>query len=286
MRLLLPTTRPRVRVRLSLVTAASLALFGCAPISQPAPAPIPKQTFSFTPPDACQTPGSVKVTFAIISPQWADRPAQTPVGYQDPVAQYLTDRQALEGDFASAMKDDFMSMLTCKGFTTRGPFRSPDDMVYPDRIGSDLVLEPEIAFNIAVQTEQVQPSFAEALAEAWNPNAKGTVHLQGQATLTGRVTLSAMESVTNTRMWEKTIEVQPESFEFVADRTYPVAYAQFYSRLVTGDPGFLKEYGPRLAAIYKSALKTSWNYLDAREMAMVKQQSLEPRRKAITAVGR
>lgn len=42
------------------------------------------------------------------------------------------------------MGNDFEKLLTAKGFTIRGPFRSRDEMVYNDKRNSDFVLQVEI----------------------------------------------------------------------------------------------------------------------------------------------
>lgn len=262
--------------------------------SAPPPPPVAKVSFSWTRPGTCSAPNTSPVTFAVVSPKFANMAGTgamldaAAVGNSQ-IAAWIKPRQDLYSEFGSAMSNDFFSLLTCKGFTTKGPFANYDEMVFPDRIGSDLVLAPEVDIRLAVQSEPVPPSFSSALIGAafgGGNRAPAASRLQGQATLSGRVTISIRESVTDTRMWTRSIEVPSESFPFVSSREYPPTAGMFYNEVVTGDPAFLTALAPKLAAIYTKALAAAWNYTDPQEMRLVKSQSLEPRRKAVSGMSR
>jgi hypothetical protein len=192
-------------------------------------------------------------------------------------------------EFASSMRNDFFALLSCKGFTTRGPFATYEEMVFPDRMGSDLVLAPEIDLRLAVESEPAAPSLAGAvLGAALGVGRRGvsTSKLKGTASISGRITIGVRESVTDTRMWTRSIEVPAETFEFVSSREYPSTAAMLYNEIVTGDPAFLAALGPRLVTIYGKVLTTASNYTNPQEMRLVKSQSLEPRRRAVSGMSR
>src|ERR1700674_2691004 len=108
--------------RLILVFAGA-CLTACAPAPS---APVAPLSYSYTPPINAQ-PGSANVTLAIVQPSWA-RPQQN--------------QNLLE--FSTHMRNDFLALVTARGYTTRGPFASWQAMLYPDKTGADLVLMPQL----------------------------------------------------------------------------------------------------------------------------------------------
>lgn len=277
------------------LTAGVLAVGCSAPqvSAPPAAASAPRVAFTWEAPQACVKPATVPVTFAVVRPVWQtvagsgsmlDAAAMT----NPQVAMWIRPRQDLYDEFASAMRNDFFALLTCKGFTTRGPFASYQEMVFPDRMGSDLVMAPEIDIRLAVRTEAVAPSLGSALlgAALGVRGAASSTKLTGDATLSGRVTVAIRESVTDTRMWTRSVEIPAESFAFTSSREYPVTAQLFYNEIVTGDPAFIAALGPRLAEIYRNALAAAWNYTDPQEMRLVRSQSLDVRNRAISGIAR
>lgn len=265
----------------------SLALLGAAACVPPVPtqevgAPAAKPVFAFTAPEPCRTPGSAKVTFAIVAPHW-DTPASEASTTQ--FSQYDSQRRAMYDQFSTAMKNDFLSLVSCKGFAAKGPYRNDDEITYPDRLGTDLTLAPEVSLSVLIEASTADPpvTVGDFLAAVISKEASaGQIVVNGTATISGRVTIALKESLTSTRMWTRSIELAQETFSFKGETKYPAAYASFVSQLALADPAFLRAFGPKLQTIYKRVLATSWNYMDAQEMAVVKQQSLGPRSKAVT----
>lgn len=282
----------RLIVRAPLYLCFSLALGAAACSTQQAApsAPTPAVAFTWQTPGQCQAPASVPVTFAVVSPKWQTVAGtgailEAAAASNPQLAAAIRPKQELYEAFASAMRNDFFSLLTCKGFTTRGPFASYDEMVFPDRMASDLVLAPEIDLRLAVQSEPAAASLGGALLSVALAGRGPTSNkLKGQATLSGRVTVALRESVTDTRMWTRSIEVPAESFTFESENAYSAAAAPYYNEIVTGDPAFIAALGPRLAAIYAKALTAAWSYTDPQEMRLVKAQSQDPRRRAVSGI--
>jgi hypothetical protein len=283
----------RYSIRSGIQPIIAVCLFaGCA-TPPPAPPPAPKVSFSWSKPGTCATSGSVPVTFAIVHPRFVSVAGTGSMldgaatrNYQ--LAAWMKPRQDMYDEFAASMRNDFLALLSCKGFTTKGPFTSYEEMVFPDRVGSDLILAPELDLRVRVQSEPVPPSFGSALLGAAlrvNTSPDGA-KLKGQATISGRITLSIRESVTDTRMWTRSIEVPSETFEFVSAREYPPTAAMLYDEIVTGDPAFLEALGPKLLAVYGKALSAAWNYTSPQEMRLVKSQSQDPRKRAVSGMSR
>ena len=77
----------------------------------------------------------------------------------------------------------------------------------------------------------------------------------------------------------ESIPVQSESFSFTTDREYYPQNVDASYALLRQDPAIERAAAVKLAAIYQSTRSTAWKFLDVREIAMVKKQSLELRPK-------
>jgi hypothetical protein len=157
-------------------------------------------------------------------------------------------------------------------------------MVFPDRIGSDLILVPELDIRIGV--DATSRNTTSNLALLINKNTPQVIMVDGSVTLSGRVTIAVKESVTELRMWTRSIEIPAETFPFRGEEQFGAQYGAMPNAVALEDPAFLRALGPHLEKLYGRILTTTWNYLDAREMAVVRQQSLEPRNKAISGIAR
>jgi hypothetical protein len=202
-------------------------------------------------------PGSANVTLAIVQPQWA-RP------------------QANENllQLSARLKNDFLALVTARGYTARGPFSSWQAMVYPDKTGSDLVLIPELQIDCSYQNLQ-QANKAVTLFAKGNAY---TYTLNGTATVRGQMNLVLTESMTNERMWAKSIPIDPLQVAWVGEKRFNSAQGAApttltIDALIDDDPGFQRAVYPRLEEMYKQLLQASWDYLDPREVATVKVQA-------------
>ena len=95
------------------------------------------------------------------------------------------------------MTKDFMEVLGARGFGVRGTFKTYKDMIHPDKKGSDLILTAEILFT---------------------PDTSGTqldTYIKGSVKVNCEVTLVVSESLTNERMWTKSIKIDPIKIFFL-----------------------------------------------------------------------
>ena len=243
-------------MRLTLIALIVFFVVGCAPTGGP---PEPKQevykpVFDWNPAESA-TPGSANVIFAIVG------------------GEYATDEEYFVvypfTTFRDNMRNDFNELLTARGFTTTGPFDLRDEMTYPDKKQCDLILEPK--FDIKLELPKLS-------------NKQHTVFLgdpyftlNGMASISGRVTFSIVESLTGTRMWNKSVAIEPVSFSWNGTERYPVAQKMVYLRTTVA---LQNACALELEKVYNKALAKAWLYLDPEEMAIVKQQAMEVKEKA------
>lgn len=259
---------------------------------KPTAAPAPQASFAWVKPDSCALPGATPVTFAVISPrtikaEGSGSSIDNASVRNAELAAWTKPKRDLLESFNSSMRQDLFALLTCKGFTTRGPFASYDEMVFPDRTGSDLILQPEIDLTLSVRGVPVTQSFGNALfSAALGAKSPTSTKVKGKATIGGKITLGLRESITDTRMWTRTVAVPSESFEFVSDREYPVSAEPYFAEVLTGDAAFIRELAPRLLTVYQNVMTAAWRYSDPQEMQMVKGQSLEPRKRGVAGIAK
>lgn len=243
---------------MKIVGAVLLALTAgaCATAGGSAPAFNPQ--FNYTPPQEAK-PGASDVTIALVSPSYSQGQLWT--------------RMAPWTTFSRDMSGDFDKLLAARGFLVKGPFPAYDQMVFPDKEGSDLVLVPSLDVSVDLQNMSV------AQVDLFTGNRR----MKGAALLGGRVDLVLEESLTGTRMWVKDIPVPPKSVDWTMSKWIPkndqVTQADIYQ-----DPGFVNAIGPVLESLYDEVLKDAWAYLSPNEVKLVKAQSLPLRKKAAAII--
>ena len=268
---------------------------GCAPKS--ADAPRRAFTFDYTP-SIEAIPGSAEVTFAVVNTQFAtfaQQPTQSITfwtgskswGYQQRVMQ-ISSRAPIRlfENFATTMTKDFMEILGAHGFAVRGPFETYDHMIHPDKEGSDLVLTAEIKLDLddsGIQWLQVKN-------EKWDPGEPQYFFMpSGLMTIMCDVNLIISESLTNEPMWRKSIVIVPftVSIPQIPSGSEESIFGEAISSqnllafLVKNTNTFHSQVGSALVEQYKDIGNTIYNYLDPREMAIVKNQAMELRKRKV-----
>jgi hypothetical protein len=265
------------------IVAAAAVVYGCVPPAQNAPAPLPKPQFTFVPSPPCASPGSARLTLAVVSPRWQDATSASGITLQARMAAEARAAAAPRAfaQMGAAMKADFLQLITCRGYLAKGPYDSFESMVYPDRQASQLLLEPELLISVEITSvEQQQPEFLQALV-----NAKAGTRISATATVGGRVNLHLKEPLTNTRMWTRSIEVPSQTFTFLTDQAYPPnspgASLRYYA---ASDDGLIRALTPNLEAMYGKVFKTAEGYLNKEELQGVAVQAADVRKKAAIGV--
>ena len=284
-------------LHINVVAVICIVIAGCGVPVEPLREVI---TYSYTPTEEA-APGSADVTFAVVGAQLVDQAQQVqglPIS-QTPVP--------LFEDFANTMTKDFMEVLNARGFGVTGPFETYDKIMHPVKEASDLLLTAEVTFTADMSGVSLGKRF---IGKSFFDKTQYYT-LQGSCTIKYDVTLVLSECLTNEPMWSKGITLEPFTVPF--DNLYP-SYSQFdltdlavkYGQVtVTGlgisqevyatqvfprcpigvfiekDNKFHADLGHALEKQYDEILKKIYIYLDPREMAIVKNQAMELRKRKV-----
>jgi hypothetical protein len=161
--------------------------------------------------------------------------------------------------FAKNMAADFEEIVTARGYRLRGPFRTYDELTFPDKENTDLIMTPKIDVDLNGLGQTVS-----------NTDLLGTAFYRWKGTVTigGRITITLNESLSNERMWTKSIELPAKSIPYESRKqSVPVTWGGIPdTELSTIIAEALQEY-------YTLTMEKVWLYLDPKEMALVKQQT-------------
>ena len=281
-------------LQLSVVAVICIVIGGCGLPAKPLRESI---TFDYTPSKEA-APGSANVTFAVVGTQPVTPTQQgvTQSLFQVPVP--------LFEDFASTMTKDFMEVLNARGFGVTGPFETYDKIMHPVKEASDLLLTAQVKFIAEMSGVQIDKQFRVFSSTRYYA-------LRGSATVKCDVTLVLSECLTNEPMWTKSIAMEP--FMVVLDSSSTAysnhelaALAAKYGQVTAGLGGISKEVfatqvfprcpigvflekdnkfhtdlGRALGTQYEDILSKIHTYLDPREMAIVKNQAMELRKRKV-----
>ena len=303
--------------KFSIVTVVCFTTIGCAGrFAQP-----PRETITFDyAPMAEAPPGSADVTFAIVGAKFTAPTfhQQTLSLQQGIVLPSVAPPPPLFQELTSNMTKDFGEVLTARGFTVKGSYRTLDEMIYPDKEGSDLILTAQVKLSAdtsgirykrktgqmiltgcvltpmaltALISSAVTPKEGDQrmllligvplLGAAWMSglNSVGVIP-SGEVQFGSEVELEAYEGLTGELMWSKTILIP--SFTATPKATIrehpePITWQQ----LMEIDNQFYSDIGRVFETQYDEILKQIYIYLDPREMAIVKNQAMELRKRKV-----
>ena len=246
----------------------AILLAGCVPV-QTRPVVenyVPK--FDFQPPSASK-PGSTGIALALVDTRYG---AQS-IGAWQQVRPFA--------DFTNSMSKDFEEILTNKGFGIKGPFRNYDEMTFPDKKGCQLILEPTLELSVNNMNLSSQLDFAADIFAGPNVHV---VKLSGVTALGGRISLILRESLTNEKMWIKSVELPAKQVTWTTQESYQIPRAGGYplEQLVNwADPGLANPIGKALEEYYQEIMEASWKYLNPEEVQLVNRQAQEIRKKKV-----
>ncbi len=243
-----------------LVTASVLlAVLGCVTTSQE-PEETYTPTFDYAPPSQA-TPRSAKVAFIVVGAQVVGPPVD------------------IFQQFAANLPADFQEMLLARGFSVRGPFPTYDEVTYPDKKNSDLVLMPRMTFTVDTSGLRWSEDVASTIFLA----SKGAAYYKphGNLTLSGHLDLIVSESLSNEKMWSKSVSIPAVTIPINSgSASYPSKSVPLQI-LLEHENGLRSELARKLDQIYKETLSRAWSYLDPEEMRGVKKESLQIRERKV-----
>lgn len=279
------TSAAAIGLTLTVGACASTATTG----TRVAPVPAPRTArFDYASTD-CVAPASMRLTLAIVAPTWQQQPAAdgSKIGASLSSGAGVTD---IQRRFTTALRDDFLELMTCRGLLTRGPYLSFEAMVYPDREGSNLLLEPVIESTLGFVEVTRVPRCRGFIGKASCgldvvAGATPTSYtVNGALQLGGRITLTLREPLSNTRMWTRSIEMPSDRVRFTGESVYSAVAGTAAD--LWADRGVQSALTPALEAAYAAVLRASEGYLNPRELALVAAQAAEVRRKASISIPR
>jgi hypothetical protein len=204
--------------------------------------------FDYNPPTEGVTKSN-EIKFALVNPRF--------LGNSEEVAQFRKDPFKT---FIKNMGQDFSEMLAARGYQTIGPFSSYDEMVYQEKKSSDLVLIPEVSLNFTSV-----PSKA-----TYNYMLKQNVYqLDGNVTMEGKITMHFCEPFTKTKVWSKSVPIEPVTFYIKSEQKYSEPIVNF------DDNGVWNALTEQLSPMYQKCLKTCWNHLEPTELLIKKKEAAE-----------
>jgi hypothetical protein len=265
-------TRSTMKNSLALVASTCMlaVTVGCAstgPVSEPDP--VPRMNLVFNPPTEA-APGSANIVLAVVAPQWTN-PGSDAAGRTS---------ELVLNNFRESMKNEFMKIVISRGFTTKGDVLSNrNDLLYGDKMTSDLIITPNL---------DVRFRFTDLKGGGMPVPIIGYFAVDGSAVVEGRVVLDAYETVTNERLWTKPITLDPISITWTGEarnrdvtlKDTPDAWAA----LALNDPGFQRALIPELNNMFAAVMRTTYNYLDPAEFAVLKSQADELKSRAVSTI--
>lgn len=204
--------------------------------------------FDYNPPTEGVTKSN-EIKFALINPRF--------LGSSEELSQYRKDPFKT---FIKNMGADFSEMLAARGYQTIGPFSSYDEMVYQEKKSSDLVLIPEVNLN-----------FTNVHAKTtYNYMLKQNVYqIDGNVTMEGKITMHFCEPFTKTKVWSKSVPIEPVTFYLKSTEKYREPIISY------DDQGIWNTLVENLTPAYQKCLKTCWNHLEPTELLIKKKEAAE-----------
>ncbi len=238
---------------------ATFFIGSCATTSQ---SPRVHPVFDYTP-EQEDISEDRSVTFAVVGSSFSIRS-----GIEKPIP--LFER------FSSSMANDFGEILTARGYTWRGPFRTFDEMTFPDKEGSNLILAAEVNLDYDIGNMKLEQDVGLLMRGPFG--GKLAYKASGSITVAGRINIVVSESVTNERMWTKSVEVTPITVHIDGGPSYEVTpntigTSVTFSDILANDNAVYSQLGKKLEELYEEVIHRTYGYLDPREMDLVNRKA-------------
>ena len=214
-------------------------------------------TFDYVP-EEVEISEDLSVTFAVVGSSFSSPLSYSATGVQTPIP--LFER------FSSSMAGDFGEILTARGYTWRGPFRTFDEMTFPDKEGSNLILTAEVEFDYDIENMVLRRDVGASMLGGQRYKASGPI------TVAGRIYLVVSESVTNERMWTKSVELTPLTVHLEGEVYYSLPSISF-ADVLANENRFYSELGKRFEDLYHEVMHKAYGYLDPREMELINRKA-------------
>ena len=215
--------------------------------------------FDFSPPSPV-APGSAGIKIGMIDPVYSGN------------ILYLNRPPFLQ--FRKNMGKDFEEILSARGYILKGPYEIYDLMTYSDKNECQLGLDIEIDLNILETsggwTHVPLQNFGYGITVGNYSTYAGTLNLSG------KITISIIETFTHQKLLTKSIPVPQEDITVKAEAQFKFGSTD----VPLADPGVHNPIAMSLSSFYKTTMKRGWDLLAIEELDHVKNQVPEIREKA------
>ena len=224
--------------------SAFLFFVGCSPTQQ-----IVKQNgvYSWNEPKGSK----IDVTLGILESSYS---------YQTQISFIESGQPQSVNEFVSAFNKNFYDMMINKGISTLGPFKSIDEMTFPEKKNSDLVVSPEINFIVSTKKISSQSKF-NSVVYTYNISISGTLDI------------NILEPLSKERMWLKKIDLK----NLQKTITFELKGSQNTNENL--NIYIDNTYVELLTNFFNSSFPTISKYFNAEELLVLKKQSQELREK-------
>jgi len=239
---------------LTLIVFALLCL-GCAGTKK-ATTLLVVPDFDFSPPSPVAS-GSAGIKMGLIEPIYSGN--------------FLYSNKPPFTQFRKNMGNDFEEILTARGYILKGPYEAYDLMTYSDKTECELGLDIEIDLNIA----QTSGGWTHIPPGAYGIGGNHSKY-NGTLNLSGKITISIIETFTRQKLLVKSIPVPQEDFTVKAEAHYALGS----SGVPIDDPGIHNPIANSLSNFYKTTMQRGWDMLAKEDLEHVRKQVPEIREKA------
>ena len=192
------------------------------------------------------------ITIALVNPSYA-RPFSGEIGEL----------------FQQSLGKDIEKILIEKGYRLLGPFQSINDMTFPQKKQSDLILSTVMDFNFQEPLRQQEVKTDWAGVALGGSSSYVEYFWAGPCSMSGFISFEVFEPISYQKMWTKKVDVPSIKEDCTAQG------AEMYQVVAYNAAGKLIEQ------IYKDAVSKANIYFNVEEMDMVRKQSLELREKKV-----
>ena len=224
-----------------------------------------RQNFAFDYESTGVEPGSAEISFAILdffveiesTPEPSIRQSNRNPKGESPLFNTLS----------RSIERDFQELLSTYGYGIKGPFPTYDDMTYPDKEQSDMILLPgiKILFSQSIN---------------WQDGYK--VGSNSSVTVDMSFFMVMLESLTKERLWVKDITLEPVTVT-LPYKVFGVKYGGVPSLevLLAYEDDLYAALGSHLSREYNVVLSRMSSYLHPKEMEIVKNAAMRVREKKV-----
>lgn len=225
-----------------------IVFFGCSGSKTDTSTKLKPLIFHFTPPTTVSE--SNDITFGLISPSYVE-------SFQDAQKEpFIT--------YAKDMENDFIAMLTARGYKFKGPFANTEQLVYSDKKDIDLLIQPiiDLQFTGDAFKQGVYHDYTTGLDQP-------SFYYDGDLSVISTMNLSFTEPFTNTKIWVQSLKTDPISFKLKSYNSYTER------NIPNTDPLVWNTLSDKLPSVYEKTLQTVWNHLEPAELMQKKAESVE-----------